>query len=228
MASAAAGPTLVVGSTYLVRYRAEPTTYLERLVVELLEPPKAVVFTPDGDMYPMVMSSPPLMTMFEFTNRDVPPHVERKDWYVFGDGSVSARVLEFGSVKKLTAQGKVIGDAERAAGRGATPLATGTAAHGLPTRPLLRLHKKSPPPDAGSSVAPVADSGGGKKVASKVASVTVLSLRTWLSSCGWLPKSTQSSFWCLRLSRLKMQSRLGRGGFQSCEVVQSSCLSGSL
>ena len=52
-----------LGDFLYVHYQADPEFYHERMLLAEITPLKLIVATPDGDVYPMDLSIPPLLAV---------------------------------------------------------------------------------------------------------------------------------------------------------------------
>ena len=91
---AALPPALQVwrpGDFLYVHYLADPELYHERMLLAEITPLKWIVATPDGDVYPMDLSIPPLLAVRACPpggNRTLPVGYRRNDCYTFEDGEI--------------------------------------------------------------------------------------------------------------------------------------------
>ena len=78
-----------LGSHWAVRYRADPRIYHAREVLAVVRADRVVTLTPDGDMYPMDLSTPPLMEVLPMILHKAPLAIVR----FIRDGSIRSRQI---------------------------------------------------------------------------------------------------------------------------------------
>ena len=79
------------GDFLYVHYQADPEFYHERMLLAEITPLKWIIATPDGDVYPMDLSIPPLLAIRACPpggNRTLPVGYHRNDCYTFEDGDI--------------------------------------------------------------------------------------------------------------------------------------------
>lgn len=69
-----------------VRYRADPETLHDRLVIWVVGGSTVIAYTPDGDVYPLVLSSPPLVEVVGPVRPGTYARQHLRDAYALDDG----------------------------------------------------------------------------------------------------------------------------------------------